>query len=957
MLLLLMLVACTEDAAEVDNLVRGEEYVQVRMQVPGMKAAATRAEDGVIKSITALVYRGGVLKKIETATELTTTSFKMPKPQKDDVIHFLANLPDKYSLPEIGTEESALCDLTTDHQTLCYWGKYTYNDEAVINTLTLYRNMAMITIAPDPNDECTFPEDQLFIAGLVNANQTGALVPYDNVKKAFNFDLGDNDYYTLPSEPNPLAQTEELNNYGAGYDTSLYVLEHDNPETEEGLYVICKIGKYYYKVALTSDGVNPYDIIRNHKYTIYVHDLDEGARTYADALTAKPINLRVIMTTDLVFTYTDNSTVYLNGGKNATLPVQITVPQDASLTEFNIATTNFTVTSSGGALTQTDAGYTYAGGSTTFTFTPKSGLAAGTYTITLSGKGNYLYNFNEEVSVTVDATMMAVTAKDSDATLDMDGGDTSVTFVLTKPNNVDNVSISTDVFNVSNNGNEYTFTPKNNNIAAGNYTVTFADSNYQHVSTEATITVVNTPKVTFTNTGAQTIKMNGTHTVTMNIPNGKSLSEFGITISPATGLNVAQGGNELTLTDGVYSTTSGMSGEQTFTFTPTATGTYTITFSGSGTDVNMPAENNRTINLTVEAAVVTGMSVTAVNGDSTIDLDSGDTNVTFTLTKPTNQNNVKVTFDAKTFIINDNQGHQSNEYWINNSSETVEVKFALRNNDVAAGDYTVTFVTGDNQMSATATITIKKTPTVSFSNTSDKTLYWNNNNPTSFDVEMTGVPDGKSVTLSIANASAFTITASSGTLSATNNGYSYIGGNTTFTITPNEGSVNETTPYSITFTDANDSDGVIVPNTSISVKVEATQPAVQEIVIYGLEHNNSETGINFGNYLKYDLLGSGGTVGESLKGYFTAGATLVIEVSNIESGAYLNLQTSWTGIFKSYDLANSQDRSYVFSGTDFTGGTFTTDNGNNINNAGLCLVGNKLTITKISIIPASTQQQ
>lgn len=91
---------------------------------------------------------------------------------------------------------------------------------------------------------------------------------------------------------------------------------------------------------------------------------------------------------------------------------------------------------------------------------------------------------------------------------------------------------------------------------------------------------------------------------------------------------------------------------------------------------------------------------------------------------------------------------------------------------------------------------------------------------------MTGVPDGKNVTLSIANASAFTITASSGTLSATNNGYSYTGGNTTFTITPKvAGSVNETTPYSITFTDANDSDGVIVPETSISVKVMSERPA------------------------------------------------------------------------------------------------------------------------------------
>ena len=608
MLLLLMLVACTEDAAEVDNLVRGEEYVQVRMQVPGMKAAATRAEDGVIESITALVYRGGVLKKIETATELTTTNFKMPKPLKDDVIHFLANLPDNYSLPEIGTNESALCALTTDHQTLCYWGKYTYNDEAVINTLTLYRNMAMITIAPDPNGECTFPEDELFIAGLVNANQAGALVPYDNVKKAFNFNLGDNDYYTLPSKPNPLAQTEELDNYGAGYDTSLYVLEHDNPETEEGLYVICKIGKYYYKVALTSDGVNPYDIIRNHKYTIYVHDLDEGARTYPDALKAKPINLRVIMTTDLVFTYTDNSTVYLNGGKNATLPVQITVPQDASLTEFNITTTDFTVTSSnGGTLTQTDAGYTYAGGSTTFTFTPKSGLDAGKYTITLSGKGNYLYNFTEEVSVTVDATMMAVTAKESDATLDMDDGDTGVTLVLTQPGNVDNVevSVSADVFDVANNGNEYTFTPKNSNIAAGEYIVTFADSNYPQVSTTATITVVNTPKVTFTNTGAQTITLGNSLSVVMTVPYDKTLSDFSIKViseSDLTDFAVTQNSTPLTLNNGEYSTTSGVSRQNTFTFTPTATGDYTITFSGSGEGVNMPQESERTINLKVEEA-------------------------------------------------------------------------------------------------------------------------------------------------------------------------------------------------------------------------------------------------------------------------------------------------------------------------------------------------------------------
>ena len=843
MLLLLMLVACTEDAAEVDNLVRGEEYVQVRMQVPGMKAAATRAEDGVIKSITALVYRGGVLKKIETAKELTTTSFKMPKPLKDDVIHFLANLPDDYSLPEIGTNESALCDLTTDHQTLCYWGKYTYNDEAVINTLTLYRNMAMITIAPDPNGECTFPEDQLFIAGLVNANQTGALVPYD---EGFNFDLTTNDYFTLPADVETETDAEER-----PLVTSLYVLEHDNPDAyteankDKFFYVICKIGKYYYyKVALTSDGVNPYDIIRNHKYTIYVHDLDEGARTYADALDDAPINLRVIVTTDLVFSYTENPTVYLNGGKDATLPVTITVPQDASLTEFNIATTNFTVTSSnGGTLTETQTGYTYAGGSTTFTFTPKSDLAVGAYTITLSGKGNYLYDFNEEVSVTVDATMMAVTP--TTATINMDNGQENTKLTLTKPGNVDNVevSVSADVFNVANNGNEYTFTPKNSNIAAGDYTVTFADSKYSQVSTTATITVVNTPKVTFTNTGSQTLYWNnGSATsfqVQMNgVPDGKSVT---LSITGAAAFTITDANsNELQLDGDNYPYTGG---NTTFTIKPkdensVRDAAYTIGFSGTGNGVNVvPAE----VSVTVKAS---SSALFATSG--TINMDNSETSTTITLTKPASVQNVELRItNANGENVNDRftlSANPSNNVEYNNSifyireynnNTNLSVTFTVKDNAIiTSGEYTATFTGNYNgqNITATATITIVKTPSVSFSNTSDKTLYWNNGSPTSFQVQMTGVPDGKSVTLSIANASAFTITASSGTLSATNNGYSYTGGNTTFTITPKDaGSVSETA-HTITITGTGE--GVRVPNTSISVKVMSEKPASGEVTVW-----------------------------------------------------------------------------------------------------------------------------
>ena len=595
------------------------------MHIPGMKAVATRAaETDNITSIVALVFRSNQLISV---TEYSTTNsalhpispisgtITIDKPNNGDVIHFLANLPADYSNEkkyiaylneQLGKSQTdVLCNLSSrDYDKLSYWGMATRNENNAVMDVILYRNKAMIEIKPGA--DCTFRQDELFIAGLDNPNNVGLLVPYNG---GFNFDLDNNDYLTLPQNPDPLDKTDELTNYGAGYDNAYYVFEHANPNDDaKGLYVICKIGDDYYKVALHDEKGQPYPIIRNHKYTILVNDLDAGCKTYSEALSAEPIKPTVIETKDVTFSYTDNATVYLNGGASSTLPVEVTIPAGASLTQFSIVTNkNFDATASGGTLTPTDNGYTYAGGSATFTFIPKN---AGDYTIQISGSGNNLNDFSRSINVKVDATVMSVVAKNSDSDINMDNSETSATLVLTKPGNVGNVnvSVSSDVFNYSVNGNEYTFTPKNNNIASGSYTVTFSDANYpDKVNCTATITVVNTPKVTFSVTGSQTIQMNGTpFTVTMNVPDGKSLSEFGITVTPATGLNVTQGGNQLTLINGEYSTNVGVSGTQTFTFTPTAAGTYTITFSGSGTDVNMPEIDGRKIILTVNAAATGG---------------------------------------------------------------------------------------------------------------------------------------------------------------------------------------------------------------------------------------------------------------------------------------------------------------------------------------------------------------
>ncbi|MBE6283797.1 MAG: hypothetical protein E7098_05595 [Mediterranea massiliensis] len=408
MLLLLMLVACTEDTAEVDDLVRGEEYVTVRMQVSGMKAAATRADDGVIESITALVYRGGVLKKIETATELTTTNFKMPKPLKDDVIHFLGNVPSDVTskLPVVGTEESELCGLTTrDYANLSYWGKTNYTGGDVIDNVTLYRNMAKIEIAPDPN-ECTFPEDQLFIVGLFNANQSGALVPYNG---SFNFDLTTNDYFTLPADVEKETDAEER-----PLVTSLYVFEHDNPDAyteankDNFFCVICKIGKYYYKVALTSDGETPYDIIRNHRYVIYVKDLDEGAADYPTALTADPINLEIKVEKEVALSIAEQD-ISLSYSTKAREEVTLTVTVPAGVQTLTVGADAFTVTTGDGKVTH-DNGTTYRVNDTTAEQTVLFKLrlnndATNNHTITISGTGADQYTTVAEATTTINSTL------------------------------------------------------------------------------------------------------------------------------------------------------------------------------------------------------------------------------------------------------------------------------------------------------------------------------------------------------------------------------------------------------------------------------------------------------------------------------------------------------------------------------------------------------------------------
>lgn len=438
LLMMILIASCTEDTAEVDDLVRGEEYVTVRMQVPGMKNATTRADEAEdnLTSVWALVFRDG---KLVSKTEVTTAestlipststtgTFNLSRPKVNDVIHFLGNVPSGVTLPDVDAEESALCNLETgDRENLSYWGKATYTGTDII--VNLYRHLAKIEIAPDPN-ECTFPEDELFIAGLVNANTKGKLVPYDDENGAFNFDLSDEnyggnyDYCTVPAEPNPLEETPLLDNNGAGFKNWLYVFEHENPETADGLYVICKIGKYYYKVALTSDGKTPYDIIRNHKYTILVNDLDEVVYNIPDSITVEkeieeykyqqalksdPINLEIKVEKEVALSIAEQD-ISLPYSTKAREEVTLTVTVPAGVQTLTVGADAFTVTTGDGKVTH-DNGTTYRVNDTTAEQTVLFKLrlnndATNNHTITISGTGADQYTTVAEATTTINSTL------------------------------------------------------------------------------------------------------------------------------------------------------------------------------------------------------------------------------------------------------------------------------------------------------------------------------------------------------------------------------------------------------------------------------------------------------------------------------------------------------------------------------------------------------------------------
>ena len=438
-MLLLLLASCTEDAAEVDDLMR-KEQLMVTMHVPGMKNVATRAEGETITKITALTFRNGTLAKQQDAHDLSQTHFVIDMPQNGDVIHFFANC--NVTLPQNNANISDLTSLEVNDANLTYWGTTTYHTGSSLS-VTLYRNKAMVAIAPSTTDTefNAFTQDQLRIVGFATAYSSGMLVPYKN--EAFDFSLGDTedtDYYTLPTDVTP-ANTE------IGPTPSAYVFEHENT-AQNPMYAICMIGGGYYKVALSDALGNLYPIIRNHKYTIYVADLDDvdsnlRANNYNEALNKAPINLEVKEELQLGIT-TSASTMYL--GSNP-FTVTITVPIGATLNTLTISAEGFTINNTH-SNTFTDETDRVGNTTVQYTFNPTS---IGTKKIVFTGSGENIAELDASFDVIVkdkiDVEPKTSTTLYYDATAEQ-----TVTVDVTVPAGVETLKIEADDFTVSQNG-------------------------------------------------------------------------------------------------------------------------------------------------------------------------------------------------------------------------------------------------------------------------------------------------------------------------------------------------------------------------------------------------------------------------------------------------------------------------------------------------------------------------
>ena len=352
LLLLLLVVACS-DLEEITIGMLSDEEVELTIPtaIPSLGGSTRTAPAEDITSITALAFDSDhELVKVVKATlplpdKITTSTINgvnystkgtmtIKVPARTRRIHFIAKnggdfeaiTPDDYGRKDT----DLLVDLTSDE--LHYWAMLEFESAADMQSLedelgaapntegrlTLVRNMAKIALDAGEGS---------YIAGILNYNVKGTIVPYKkDANDVYQFGYERNGTnHDLPSVFQITSDTEDRQ-----LGTEHYMFEEFN-DVGDLVYIICKIGTLYYKVAFvnpnadSSSSTKYYYIVRNRAYKIRIDgtlDTKFGRDSYESAVRdAKPINDTANEQVHIEF---DQDVLYMFLDETAT--VKVTIP-------------------------------------------------------------------------------------------------------------------------------------------------------------------------------------------------------------------------------------------------------------------------------------------------------------------------------------------------------------------------------------------------------------------------------------------------------------------------------------------------------------------------------------------------------------------------------------------------------------------------------------------------------
>ena len=367
LLLLLLFVACGEPDDMFGTIHGDDEEIELTINtlLPDGGISTRTAPTENITSITALAFdRNHELIKVQTSevvqstTTNTTGTFKVTVPQRTRRIHFIAKnngefteiTESDYGKTDVGLLVNRISSIQNSQDAdgisnaLHYWQMLDFDSAEDLKDLSdelqaldkktddgyqlpLIRNMAKITL--NLQNGMTG-----HIAGILNYNTTGTIVPY--LKDGNNYTFG---YQTKTNHelPSTFVITSDVSNCSE-LGTVHYLFE-EYDDVGDLIYVMCYIDNdgesgnedtgHFYKVALvkpTFTGVEDkyYYVIRNQAYNINIVgklDVTLGKTDYSDAVqNGKPINDSEKEQVHLDF---EPDEVYMYIGESGTVTVKI----------------------------------------------------------------------------------------------------------------------------------------------------------------------------------------------------------------------------------------------------------------------------------------------------------------------------------------------------------------------------------------------------------------------------------------------------------------------------------------------------------------------------------------------------------------------------------------------------------------------------------------------------------